>query len=183
MQFDSGNTAWVLASAALVLLMTPGVAFFYGGMVRGRHVLGMLMQVFTVIGVISVLWVLAGYSLAFGRDAVGGLVGGLRHFGLAHLGEPVAGYVGNLAQTVPPVVFVAFQLTFAVITPALILGATADRLKFAAFVPLIAAWALLVYAPVAHWVFSPEGWLFQLGALDFAGGTVVHINAGAAGLA
>jgi ammonium transporter, Amt family len=180
---DSGATAWVLASAALVLLMTPGLAFFYGGMVRSKNVLGMLMQNFVAIGVVSVLWVLVVYSLAFGKSGFGGFAGNLHQFGLGHMSEQVAGYTGGSAQVIPPLVFVAFQLMFAVITPALITGATADRLKFGAYVVFIAIWVVLVYAPIAHWVFSPEGWLFQKGAEDFAGGTVVHANAGAAGLA
>ena len=180
---DTGNTAWVLASAALVLLMTPGLAFFYGGMVRSKNVLGMLMQNYVAIGIVSVVWVLVAYSLAFGENGFGGFAGNLHQFGLGHMGEQVAGYQGPLAQTIPPLVFVAFQLMFAVITPALITGASADRLKFGAYCVFIAVWLLLVYAPIAHWVFSPEGWLFKKGAEDFAGGTVVHANAGAAGLA
>jgi Amt family ammonium transporter len=181
---DAGNTAWVLASAALVLLMTPGLAFFYGGMVRSKNVLGMLMQNYVAIGIVSVVWVVVAYSLAFGQNGVfGGFAGNLHQFGLGHMGEQVAGYQGPLAQTIPPLVFVAFQLMFAVITPALITGATADRLKFGAYCVFIGVWLLLVYAPIAHWVFSPEGWLFKKGAEDFAGGTVVHANAGAAGLA
>ena len=181
---DAGNTAWVLASAALVLLMTPGLAFFYGGMVRSKNVLGMLMQNYVAIGIVSVLWVLIAYSLAFGKNGVfGGFAGDLHQFGLGHMGEQVAGYQGPLAQSIPPLVFVAFQLMFAVITPALITGASADRLKFGAYCVFIGIWLLVVYAPIAHWVFSPEGWLFKKGAEDFAGGTVVHANAGAAGLA
>src|SRR4051794_25951561 len=180
---DTGNTAWVLASAALVLLMTPGLAFFYGGMVRSKNVLGMLMQNFVAIGVVSVVWVMVAYSLAFGYSGFGGFAGNLHQFGLEHMTEQVAGYNGSLAQTIPPIVFVAFQLMFAVITPALITGASADRLKFGAFVAFVGIWLVVVYAPIAHWVFSPEGWLFQKGAEDFAGGTVVHANAGAAGLA
>jgi Amt family ammonium transporter len=180
---DTGNTAWVLASAALVLLMTPGLAFFYGGMVRAKNVLGMLMQNYVAIGIVSVLWVLVAYSLAFGKSGFGGFAGNLHQFGLGHMGEQVAGYQGPLAQTIPPLVFVAFQLMFAVITPALITGASADRLKFGAYCVFIAIWLIVVYAPIAHWVFSPEGWLFKRGAEDFAGGTVVHANAGAAGLA
>jgi Amt family ammonium transporter len=180
---DTGNTAWVLASAALVLLMTPGLAFFYGGMVRSKNVLGMLMQNFVTIGIVGVLWVLVGYSLAFGADGFGGFAGDLHQFGLGHMTESVAGYEGPLAQTIPPLVFMAFQLMFAIITPALITGASADRMKFGAFVAFVAIWLVLVYAPIAHWVFSPEGWLFAKGAEDFAGGTVVHANAGAAGLA
>jgi Amt family ammonium transporter len=178
---DPGATAWVLVSAALVFLMTPGLAFFYGGMVRGKNVLGMLMQNFAVIGVVSVLWVLVGFSLAFGAGS--GVLGDLRLVGLQHMADVIPGYVGSGAQSIPPIVFVAFQLTFAVITPALITGSTADRWRFGAFMVFVAAWSVLVYAPVAHWVFSPEGWLFKRGALDFAGGTVVHINAGTAGLA
>jgi len=183
MEIDTGNTAWVLASAALVLFMTPGLAFFYGGMVRSKNVLGMLMLNFTTIGIVSVLWVLVGYSLAFGADVGGGLVGNLNFAGLANLRETVPGYTGDLAQTIPPVVFVCFQLMFAIITPALFTGAIADRVRFGAFVLIVALWSLLVYAPVAHWVFSPGGWAFNLGAYDFAGGAVVHMNAGAAGLA
>ena len=182
---NSGDTAWVLASAALVLFMTPGLAFFYGGMVRAKNVLGMLMQNFFCMGVISVLWMLVVFSLAFGDDH-GGVIGGFKFAGLsglAHAGATLPGYTGALALTVPPIAFVAYQMMFAVITPALITGATADRLRFAGFAVFAGLWAVLVYAPVAHWVFSPNGWLAQRGALDFAGGTVVHINAGAAALA
>jgi len=178
---DTGATAWVLASAALVLLMTPGLAFFYSGMVRAKHALAMLMQNYVTIGIVSLVWVVAGFSLAFGKG--NGFIGDLHFAGLQNIGDTIPGYVDNLAQVVPPMVFVIFQLMFAVITPALITGSTADRWKFGAFVPFIALWSILVYSPVAHWVFSPEGWLFQKGALDFAGGTVVHINAGVAGLA
>jgi Amt family ammonium transporter len=178
---DTGATAWVLASAALVLLMTPGLAFFYSGMVRAKHALAMLMQNYVVIGIVSLVWVLVGFSLAFGQG--NGFIGDFRLAGLQHMGDVIPGYVDNAAQVIPPTVFVVFQLMFAVITPALILGSTADRWKFGAFVPFVALWSILVYSPVAHWVFSPQGWLFQRGALDFAGGTVVHINAGVAGLA
>ncbi|MFN2503062.1 MAG: ammonium transporter [Acidimicrobiales bacterium] len=183
---DSGNTAWVLASTALVLFMTPGLAFFYGGMVRSKNVLGMLMQNFFSMGLVSVMWVLFVFSLAFGEDVGGGLIGDLSFAGLADLGNAdllIPGYEGPLALSIPPLVFVAFQMMFAIITPALITGATADRMKFAAWVAFLAGWLVLAYAPVAHWVFSPNGWLFELGALDFAGGTVVHINAGIAALA
>ena len=182
---DSGNTAWVLASAALVLFMTPGLAFFYGGMVRSKNVLGMLMQNFFSMGLVSVLWVLFVFSLAFGDD-VGGVIGDLSFAGLADLANPnvqIPGYTDALALTVPAYAFVAFQMMFAIITPALITGATADRMRFAAWVVFLAAWLVLCYAPVAHWVFSPNGWLFELGALDCAGGTVVHVNAGIAALA
>ena len=183
---DSGNTAWVLASAALVLFMTPGLAFFYGGMVRSKNVLGMLMQNFFSMGLVSVLWVLFVFSLAFGPDVGDGLIGDLSFAGLADLGSEsfqIPGYSDALALTIPPYVFVAFQLMFAVITPALITGATADRMRFSAWAVFLGAWLVLCYAPVAHWVFSPNGWLFELGALDFAGGTVVHVNAGIAALA
>ncbi|WP_306280718.1 ammonium transporter [Frankia sp. AvcI1] len=178
---DTGDTAWVLASAALVLLMTPGLAFFYGGMVRVENVLSMIMQNFFCMGIVSVLWVLVTYSLAFG--GANGFVGGFDHVGLAHMDVQVAGYTGAAGQTIPPVVFVCFQLMFAVITPALITGASADRFRFSAFALFIALWSVLVYGPVAHWVFSPAGWLYEHGAEDFAGGTVVHANAGAAALA
>ena len=178
-EIDAGNTAWVLMSAALVLFMVPGLAFFYAGMVRSKNVLGMLMQNFFSLGLVSVLWVLLGFSLAFGEDVGGGLVGALDFIGLNGLDS----VPGLDALTIPVMAFVAFQMMFAVITPALITGAVADRMKFAAWVVFLAVWSILVYAPVAHWVFSPGGWLFQRGALDFAGGTVVHINAGIAALA
>ena len=183
---DSGNTAWVLASAALVLFMTPGLAFFYGGMVRSKNMLAMLMQNFFCMGLVSVLWVLVAFSLAFGPDIGGGLLGDLSFAGLKGLTNvdlQLPGYSDALALTIPPLVFVVFQMMFAIITPALITGASADRLKFAGWVAFLGAWLILVYSPVAHWVFSPNGWLFELGALDFAGGTVVHINAGIAALA
>jgi len=178
-EINSGDTAWVLASAALVLIMTPGLAFFYGGMVRAKNVLGMLMQNYVTIALVSIVWVVVSFSLAFGKG--NGFVGDLRYGGLNHMTDPLL--PGYATQTIPSIVFVVFQLMFAVITPALITGSTADRWKFGAFVPFIVLWSILVYGPVAHWVFSPEGWLFKRGALDFAGGTVVHINAGSAGLA
>jgi Amt family ammonium transporter len=178
-----GDTAWVLASSALVLLMTPGLALFYGGMVRAKGVLNMLMMNFAAIAVVSVLWVLYGYSLALTTDVGGGLLGGLGEVGLSGLlGED------SLVGTLPSTVFVAFQAMFAIITVALISGAIADRAKFSAWVVFIVAWATLVYFPVAHWVFFFDdgngGWIGdRLGAVDFAGGTAVHINAGAAALA
>ena len=180
MRIDSGDTAWVLACTALVLLMTPGLALFYAGMVRAKHVLGMLMQNYVAIGVVSVTWVLVGYSLAFGRDAFGGLVGDLGLTGLRDAARTVPG----LDQlTIPPIAFMAFQLMFAVITTALLSGAVADRMRFGGFVTLAAFWSVLVYAPLAHWSFSPGGWLARLGLLDFAGGTVVEICSGASSLA
>jgi Amt family ammonium transporter len=181
---DSGNTAWVLVSAALVLFMTPGLAFFYGGMVRSKNVLGMLMQNFFSMGLVSVLWAAVVFSLAFGDG--GDWIGNFDFVGLKDLADEnmtLPGYTEALALTVPPLAFAAYQMMFAVITPALITGATADRMKFAGWVVFLALWLVLVYAPVAHWVFSPTGWLFKRGALDFAGGTVVHINAGIAALA
>jgi len=170
------NTAWVLMSTALVLFMTPGLAFFYGGMVRSKNFLGMLMQNFFAMGLLAVLWALIGYSLAFGRAGDGGLLGNLSFVGLKDVG-----LVGT-GSGIPPILFAAFQMTFAIITPALITGATADRLKFGSYALLIGVWLIVVYAPVAHWVFA-GGWLAKMGALDFAGGAVVHINAGAAALA
>ncbi len=184
---SAGDTAWVLASTALVLFMTPGLAFFYAGMVRRKNVLGMLMQNYVVMGIVGVLWAWLTYSLAFGVDWGGhGIIGTFHFAGLLHIDtQPVPGYAGSLAQTIPPVVFVIFQMMFAVITVGLITGSSADRIRFGAFVVFAIAWSVLVYAPVAHWVFSPTGWLAKRGAEDFAGGTVVHINAamGGAGLA
>ena len=180
---DSGATAWVLTSAALVAFMTPGLAFFYGGMVRSKNVLGMLMQNFFAMGLISVLWAVAGFSLAFG--GTGKYIGNFDFALMKDLAtiESLPGYTGDFALAIPVLAFFAYQMMFAVITPALITGATADRLKFSAYAILIGIWAIIVYPTVAHWVFSPNGWLFQRGALDFAGGAVVHINAGAAALA
>jgi Amt family ammonium transporter len=178
---DTGATAWVLASSALVLLMTPGLAFFYGGMVRAKNVLGILLQHFATIALVSLVWVVIGFSLAFGGG--NGFVGDLQFFGLQHLDAAIPGFTGDHAQVIPPVVFVVFQMMFAVVTPALITGATAERWRFVAFAWFTVLWSLIVYAPIAHWVFSPEGWAARTGALDFAGGTVVHINAGASALA
>jgi Amt family ammonium transporter len=184
LEFDSGNTAWVLVSAALVLFMTPGLAFFYGGMVRSKNVLNMLMQNFFCMGLVSVLWAAFVFSLAFGDG--GGWIGNFDFLGLKDVGNAdtvLPGYVDDFALTIPAVLFMAYQMMFAIITPALISGAVAERMRFAAWAAFVAAWLVLVYAPVAHWVFSPTGWLFEEGALDFAGGTVVHINAGIAALA
>jgi Amt family ammonium transporter len=177
---DSGDTAWVLTCTALVLLMTPGLAIFYAGMVRTKHVLGMLMQNFIAIGVVTATWAAVGYSLAFAPDVGGGILGGLGLAGLAGLGEAVPG-LGTL--TVPTAAFMLFQLMFAIITTALLTGAVADRMRFGGFVALISIWSVVVYAPLAHWVFSPAGWLYRHGLLDFAGGTVVEICSGASALA
>ena len=177
---DSGATAWVLASAALVLFMTPGVAFFYGGMVRTKHVMSMLMQNFITIALVSLAWVLLGYTLAFGKG--NGFIGDLHFAGLAHMDQIVPGFSGTTVMVIPPLVYVTYQMMFAIITPSLITGATADRWKFVSFVPFILLWSLLVYSPVAHWIFSPTGWAAKFGVLDFAGGIVVHTTAGAAAL-
>ncbi|MFB7594828.1 ammonium transporter [Streptomyces sp. NPDC056160] len=175
---DTGDTAWLLAATALVLLMTPGLALFYGGMVRTKSVLNMLMMSFVSIALVTVVWLLCGYSLVFGGDTAGGLIGGLREAGLAGIGP------ADVHGTVPTLLFAAFQLTFAIITAALISGAVADRAKFGAWLVLVPVWTLLVYTPVTHWVWGPGGWIGQgLGALDFAGGLPVEITSGASGLA
>lgn len=184
---NTGDTAWMLTSTALVLLMTPGLALFYGGMVRAKGVLNMMMMSFVSMGIVSVLWVVYGYSMTFGKDLGNGLLGDPSEFiGLKGLIAPE-----SLFGTIPTTVFIAFQAMFAVITVALISGAIADRVKFGAWVVFVIVWSTLVYFPVAHWVFDfdsgdndPGGWIAnQLGAIDFAGGTAVHINAGIAGLA
>ena len=176
---DTGDTAWVLMSAALVMLMTPGLAFFYGGLVRRKNMLSVLMQCLMVLCLISLQWVLFGYSLSFGPDK-GSVIGGLAWLGSNGVGlEPNPDY----AATIPHQVFMMFQLMFAVITPALIIGAFAERMKFSAFCVFVLLWATLVYDPVAHWVWGVGGFLRKAGALDFAGGTVVHINAGMTALA
>src|SRR6185437_14625267 len=176
---DSGDTAWLLVSAALVLLMTPGLAFFYGGLVRKKNILSILMQCFMTICLVTLQWVLFGYSLAFGPD-VHGVIGSLAWAGLRGVGlAPYAPY----ASTVPHQAFMIYQAMFAIITPALILGAYAERMKFSGFCVFTLLWTTLVYDPVAHWVWGIGGFLRNAGALDFAGGTVVHINAGVAALA
>ncbi|MEU0335322.1 ammonium transporter [Streptomyces sp. NPDC006193] len=174
---SSANTGFMLICSALVLLMTPGLAFFYGGMVRVKSTLNMLMMSFISLGIVTVLWVLYGFSLAFGTGSA--LLGWNSHwFGLSDIGptELWDGY------TIPVFVFMVFQLMFAVITPALISGALADRVKFSAWSLFVALWATIVYVPVAHWVWGADGWAYKLGVIDFAGGTAVHINAGAAAL-
>ena len=178
---NTGDTAWLLVATALVLFMTPGLAFFYGGMVRSKNVLGMLMQNYIAMGIVAVLWVLVGFSLAFGRGGDGGLIGNLDFIGFKDVtGNGVGPAFFGLS--IPFILFAGCQMTFAIITPALISGATADRMKFSAYVTFISVWLIVVYTPVAHWVFA-GGWLADRGALDFAGGAVVHINAGAAALA
>lgn len=178
---NSGDTAWILASSALVLLMTPGLAFFYGGLVRRKNVNATIMYSFMSIGIVGVVWVLWGYSLAFAPDLGGlGLIGDLSWFGLAGVSATEA---GPYADNIPHQAFMIFQAMFAIITPALITGAFAERMKFSSYIIFIVLWVTLVYAPVAHWVWGDNGWLGTLGALDFAGGTVVHINSGIAALA
>jgi Amt family ammonium transporter len=175
---DTGDTAFILVSAALVMLMTPALAFFYGGMVRGKNVLGTLMQSFIAVAIISVQWVLWGYTLSFGADQ-GGFIGSLDWLGLRGVGaEPNADY----AATIPHQAFMVYQCMFAVITPALITGAIAERMKFKAYLIFIVLWATLVYDPIAHWVWAVGGYLRNMGALDFAGGTVVHISSGVSAL-
>ncbi len=178
-KIDSGDTAWILVSTALVMLMTPGLALFYGGMVRGKNVLGTIMQSFVAIAVISIQWILIGYSLSFGPD-INGIIGGLDWIGLRGVGvAPNPDY----APTVPHMAFMIYQAMFAVITPALITGAFAERMKFSAYLLFTLLWSTVVYDPVAHWVWGAGGWLKQMGTLDFAGGIVVHLISGISALA
>jgi Amt family ammonium transporter len=178
MSINAADTAWVLISAAMVMLMTPGVAFFYGGMVRRKNFLSTLMMSFITLGLIGLLWVTYGYSLSFGPDKWG-IIGGLNFFGLNGVGQsPSLVY----AQTIPQLAFAAFQMMFAVITVALITGAVVERIKFSSLLVFSALWFTLVYCPVTHWVWG-GGWLYKMGFLDFAGGTVVHITAGVSALA
>jgi Amt family ammonium transporter len=178
-KIDKGDTAWMLTSALLVLMMTaPGLALFYGGMVRQKNALATLMQSFIIMAVISIQWVLWGYSLAFGPDK-GGIIGGLDYIGLNGVGqEPFDTY----SKTIPHQAFMLFQMTFAIITPALITGAFAERKKFSAMLLFTVLWATFIYDPLAHWVWADGGWIRTLGALDFAGGTVVHISSGVSAL-
>ncbi len=177
---DSGDTAWMLAATALVMIMLPGLALFYGGLVRRKNVLSTIMHSFFGLAIVSVVWVLVGFSLAFGPDVGGfGLVGNLDYIGFMGVGlTPSTVY----AVTIPFVLFAAFQLMFAAITPALITGAFAERKRFASFVLFTVLWSIFVYSPIAHWVWATDGWLFKLGALDFAGGTVVHASSGVSAL-
>lgn len=174
---DTGDTAWMLVSAALVLLMTPGLALFYGGMVRRKNVLGTLMQSFIAMGVVTLVWVVAGYSIAFGKGTA--FFGGLEYVFLNGVG---ANQAAPLAGTIPHQLYMVYQMMFAIITPALISGAFAERMKFSSYLLLITLWSLLIYSPIAHWVWHPDGWLAKMGALDFAGGTVVHISSGVSAL-
>jgi Amt family ammonium transporter len=176
MDFTSGDIAFMLVCTALVFLMTPGLAFFYGGLVKRRHVLSIMMQSIAALGIVTILWVIIGYTLAFGTD-VGSIIGSLDHILLKGVG--LEGRSEGAA--IPHLLFMVFQLMFAILTPALMTGATAERLRFPAYVLLIGLWSLLVYVPIAHWVWG-GGWLGSMGALDFAGGTVVHISSGFSGL-
>jgi len=174
---NQADTAWLLVSCALVMLMTPGLALFYGGMVNSRNVLSSFMHSFIALGIITLQWVVIGYSLSFGADAGGGFIGGFEYAFLNGVGlEPQEG------STIPHILFMAFQMMFAIITPALISGAIAERMKFSAYFLFIILWATFVYDPICHWVWGPDGWLGARGALDFAGGTVVHLSSGAAAL-
>jgi len=178
LQLNAGDTAWILACCSLVLLMTPALALFYGGMVRRKNVLSTLTLSYVFMALIGVQWVLYGYSLAFGAD-IEGLVGGLNYLGFAGVGALPN---GDYSKTIPHGLFAAFQMMFAVITPALIIGAFVERIKFSGFLLFALLWTTFIYDPMAHWVWSPDGWLAKLGALDFAGGTVIHILAGISAL-
>jgi Amt family ammonium transporter len=176
---NAGDTAWVLTATALVMLMTPGLALFYGGLVRRKNVLSILMQCMFILALVSVTWVLVGYTLAFGQDVNGwGIIGNLDHIGLKGIGAAPGPY----ASTIPSTAFALFQMMFAIITPALIIGAFAERKRFKAFVLFALMWSLLVYSPICHWVWGQGGWLNKMGVMDFAGGTVVHISSGVAAL-
>jgi Amt family ammonium transporter len=177
---DSGNTAWLLVATAMVMIMLPGLALFYGGLVRRKNVLSTIMHSFFGLALVSIVWVLVGFSLAFAPDVGGlGLIGGLDFVGFMNVGlTPSTIY----ATTIPFVLFAAFQLMFAAITPALITGAFAERKRFASFVIFTILWSIFVYSPIAHWVWAADGWLYKLGALDFAGGTVVHASSGVSAL-
>jgi Amt family ammonium transporter len=176
---NGGDTAWVLTATALVMLMTPALALFYGGLVRRKNVLSILMQCMFILALVSVTWVLVGYTLAFGKDVNGwGIIGNLDNIGLKGVGSDPGPY----AKTIPASLFALFQMMFAIITPALIIGAFAERKRFKAFVLFALLWSLLVYSPIAHWVWGEGGWLRSMGVLDYAGGTVVHISSGVAAL-
>ena len=177
---NSGDVAWMLAATALVLLMTPGLAYFYGGMIDTKNIISTMLQSFIAMGVISVLWIVVGFSLAFG-DSIGGFIGNPATFFM--FGHVLDGKPWSLAPTIPLVLFALFQLKFAIITPALITGTFAERVRFKSYLIFLVLFSLFIYAPLAHWTWHPEGFLFKLGVLDFAGGTVVHMSAGFAALA
>ncbi|PSJ77123.1 ammonia channel protein [Sphingobacteriales bacterium UPWRP_1] len=178
--YNIGDTAWLLTATGLVLLMTPGLAFFYGGMINAKNVISTMLQSFVAMSVVSLVWVMVGFSLAFG-DSVGGIIGS--PFSYFMFNKVLAGAPWTLAPTIPLALFAMFQLKFAIITPALITGAFAERIRFTAYVLFVVLFSIFIYAPVAHWTWHPQGFLFKLGVLDFAGGTVVHIVAGCAALA
>ena len=179
---DFADTAFILISSALVLLMTPALAFFYGGLSRSKSVLNTMMMSFASMGVITLVWVAIGFSIAFGDNPMGAWFGSFSNVMLAGMDSSSTAATFNPEHLIPKYVFVMFQATFAIIAAALISGALVDRMKFGAYMAFIALWSILVYSPIAHWVWDPEGWLFKMGALDFAGGTVVHINAGVSAL-
>jgi Amt family ammonium transporter len=179
-KYNPADIVWIIVATALVFLMTPGLAFFYGGMVHRKNVLSTMIKSVAAAGVVSVLWVVVGFSLSFG-DSIGGFIGNpSTHFFFKNV---VSGAPWSLAPTIPLLLFSLFQLMFAIITPGLVVGAVAERIKFTSYILFIVLFSLLVYAPIAHWSWHPEGFLFKMGALDFAGGTVVHISAGCAALA
>src|SRR5689334_18416496 len=176
---NAGDVAWMLAATALVLLMTPGLAYFYGGMIDTKNIISTMLQSFIAMGVISVVWIVAGFSLAFG-ESIGGFIGNPTTFFMFQ--NVLDGSPWSLAPTIPLVLFAFFQLKFAIITPALITGTFAERVKFKSYIIFLVLFSLFIYAPLAHWTWHPEGFLFKLGVLDFAGGTVVHMSAGFAAL-
>src|SRR6476661_1901527 len=178
--YNSADIAWIIVATALVFLMTPGLAFFYGGMVHRKNVISTMIKSIVAAGVVGVLWIVVGFSLCFGKS-IGGVIGDPTTFLFFH--NVSSGAPWSLAPTIPLVLFSMFQLMFAVITPGLVVGAVAERIRFTAYILFIALFSLLVYAPLAHWSWHPDGFLFKMGALDFAGGTVVHISAGCAALA
>ncbi|SFC68363.1 ammonium transporter, Amt family [Flexibacter flexilis DSM 6793] len=177
---NSGDTAWIMAASALVCLMTPGLAFFYGGMVNSKNIISTMLQSFICLAVVSLIWIVCGFSMAFG-DSIGGFIGDPRTFFMFK--GVLEGDPWSLAPTIPLILFAFFQLKFAIITPALITGAFAERIRFTSYLLFICLFSLLIYTPLAHWTWHPDGFLFQMGVLDFAGGTVVHISAGCAALA
>lgn len=178
MSINNGDVAWMLISTALVLLMTPALGYFYGGLVRKKNVVNTLLCVYILLGIVTVEWVIFGYSMVFGND-INGIIGGMDFFGLSNVGiDPNADY----AATIPHMLFMAFQLMFAIITPGLIAGSIVERMKFSSFIIFVTLWSILVYNPIAHWMWGVGGWIRDLGALDFAGGNVVHISSGIAGL-
>ena len=179
-KYNSADIAWILVATALVFLMTPGLAFFYGGMVHRKNVLSTMIKSFVAAGVVSVLWITVGYSLAFG-DSIGGFIG--NPFTHLFFKGVISGAPWSLAPTIPLMLFALFQLMFAIITPSLVVGAVAERTRFSSYLLFIIMFSLFVYAPIAHWTWNPRGFLFKMGILDFAGGTVVHISAGCAALA